>query len=637
MKINRLLNPHIQKLFIYKVIQKLRKKKPNDNIVTFNLNEIEIRDLRLEIDLNKENHNLLKELSNYYLNHEFEILGSGYCSFNIKNLHQDISDYKNMNWNIDIKSGYEWPSHQKLNKKETFKVPEGVDIKYAWDFGRMNHLPQLAILYNNSYEKKYKEEIKNIVEDFYDNNEYLKGIQWTSPMDVGIRAINIILSYYIVNSNKTQKKPFNFDFRNLLKKTIYEHGIYIYENLEINFRTLDVGNHYLTNIVSLLYISYFIKSKETNKWWKFSEKEFNKLIKEQFSKDGTYYEGSTNYHRLATELLILGAAIIVRKNGEINSEILKTLIKAANFIDDLSFKSETVQIGDNDSGRIVKLTPLGKLINKKEAITKYINLEKNSSKQEHTIYFDEDMLNYEPTISMISGLIENEKSGLHSTSYSFEHDLIKAISGKKMNALVRKRKQKHKNKKSKIKHPQFSFIKKIKNSLITDNGKWILYENFGVLIYKTDKIFISLRLNGNRKRKAGHTHNDVFGLNIIIGNEFKMLDPGSFSYTSNSKNRKLFRSDEAHYVPIYTKKAVDMIGVFSMKSNVSKESLFLTENYCEYTCVFKGITHKRKIEIKNGIITIIDVSTNEFVVNYEGIPYYSNGYGKLIKKERKII
>lgn len=635
MKIKRLFNSHILKLLIRKIFQKIFKKTPSNKPTKIDFEEVEIRNIKIDLQIRKENEELLRKLSEFYLKHEFEILGSGYCSFNKIDDNKDNDSYENLNWNIDIKSGYEWPLNKKLNTDEIFNLPEGVDVKMAWDFGRMNHLPQLAVMYMVSGEKRYKFEIENLVKDFYLNNKYLEGIQWTSAMDVGIRAMNIIISYYIVYNEKNKESYFDLEFINVLIKTIYEHGKYIYDNLEINFRNFDSGNHYLTNIVSLLYISYFIVTKETKKWWNFAEKEFSNLLKEQFSCDGSYYEGSTNYHRLATELSILGASILVRKNNKISCKILNTLIKAANFIDDLSFNNHIVQIGDNDSGRIIKLTPLGNFISQKDALDKYINLQQSRCKKSDNLYFDEDLLDYRPTISMILGLINDLGYNDYKKLYSLEHDLINSIANKKIKHNFQRKELNHKSKAIKLKYPKSSYKKVFKNKLINpENGRWILYENFGVICYKTKDIFVSLRLNGNRKKKPGHTHNDIFSLNIILKDDLKVVDPGSYSYTNDAKFRYLFRTDEAHSAPLYNKKAVNIIDVFSMKSNVTRDSLVINDDSCEYTCVFEGIKHKRKIKITQEKIEIIDIGTDHFTVDYDEFIYYSNGYGKLLKRER---
>jgi hypothetical protein len=102
-----------------------------------------------------------------------------------------------------VKSGYRW-SAKKFYKDIKFGDKPGVDVKVPWGLSRMQHLPQLTLLYSSYHDKnssikynKYSQEFRNQILDFISTNPVGYGVNWACPMDVAIRAINWLVSYDI--------------------------------------------------------------------------------------------------------------------------------------------------------------------------------------------------------------------------------------------------------------------------------------------------------------------------------------------------------------------------------------------------------------------------------------------------------
>mgnify|MGYP003296660456 CR=1 FL=1 len=133
-------------------------------------------------------------------------------------------------------------------------------------------------------------------------------------------------------------------------------------------------------------------SKETDAWLVFAVQELIKQVKLQYYEEGSNFEGSTSYHRLSTEFVLFATALVYgvlgterrnvfsyydktlvnrleevkKQKYDINSELffpkwyLERLCNAGKFTKSvLKSNNEIVQIGDNDSGRLIKLTPTG--------------------------------------------------------------------------------------------------------------------------------------------------------------------------------------------------------------------------------------------------------------------------------------
>ena len=223
-------------------------------------------------------------------------------------------DYIPIDWQLDFKSGYRWQEKKPASHCSPAPLP-GVDIKVPWELSRMQHLPQLAWAYGLALQgikgaqspETYSDEFKNQILDFVATNPPRFGVNWHCTMDVGIRVTNWLIAYDLFNA---QGASFDPEFKQIFKKSIYDHGLHIIQNLEWN-PTLR-SNHYLADIAGLLFVSaYLPRSSKTDTWLAFSIQEIIHAMEEQFHPDGSNFEGSTSYHRLSAEMMFYATALIL--------------------------------------------------------------------------------------------------------------------------------------------------------------------------------------------------------------------------------------------------------------------------------------------------------------------------------------
>jgi hypothetical protein len=388
-----------------------------------------------QLDVSNINKDLANYLSNMYLSHRFDLLGSGWVKnsydsealgvegykyneelkiengeFNyeklllkphqqkVKQIYSLILNYSPIDWQKDYKSGYRWDI-KKWYKEQRYGLKPGVDIKVPWELARIQHLPQLAIfaLVDKNLKKNNILEFKNQILDFIAFNPPRMGVNWVCTMDVGIRAANILVAYDMF----TQIDSFGIlddNFKQIFTNSIYEHGLHIINNLE--YSEWLTSNHYLSDIVGLLFVGAYLNKEE---WISFAIQEVINEMEKEFYEDGGNFESSTSYHRLSGELMIYATALILRLikdkkikkiNYKIKNQKLKTTInhqpstinqlpqcyidrlyKIGRFTVDITKPNgEIPQFGDNDSGRFFRLSPNGKFLTNKEAEDKYLNL-----------------------------------------------------------------------------------------------------------------------------------------------------------------------------------------------------------------------------------------------------------------------
>ena len=167
-----------------------------------------------ELNLSNIDPNVAKYLSKMYVEHKFDLLGSGWVknsydsvAFGLEGYKYDMNvvapssvseGYEPIDWQKDFKSGFRW-SEKKWYKDQRIAHKLGSDIKVPWELARLQHLPQLAIftMMDPNLKEQNLKEFKNQILDFIRNNPPRMGVNWTCTMDVGIRVANMLVAYDI--------------------------------------------------------------------------------------------------------------------------------------------------------------------------------------------------------------------------------------------------------------------------------------------------------------------------------------------------------------------------------------------------------------------------------------------------------
>lgn len=613
-------------------------------------------------------------LVDHYLAHHFNVLGSGWvqvrhgipCSglegyryemgssvqadreghwlqgrINFANLKESQrlwrlvdTHYIPVDWQLDFKSGYRWSEETwYLNIPSGHKA--GVDIKVPWELARMQHLPSLAWAYGLAKHGQagfaspivYFREFRNQILDFISTNPPRFGVNWSMNMDVGIRAANWLVAYDLFRSFHAE---FDDEFRRALNQSVYEHGLHIVKNLEWDPESR--GNHYLSNVVSLLFVAAYLPcSSETNAWLAFGVQELIHEVERQFHAEGTNFEASTSYHRLCAEMVLYATALILglpREKTEslknYNYRFLKGLPKLKPapttfhplgrtglltplpvwYIERLEKMAEftmavtkpnghIVQIGDNDSGRFLKLHP----------------------------FDDEDPLDHRHLVAAINGLFRREDFAEFVRGTRLEADLIGHFvrdgslpSYRFDNASQVARSEFVMDEVLTLlesERPTIEVEKPVRE--VRQELQLHAFPEFGLYLYRSDTLYLSIRCgpigqNGN----GGHAHNDQLSFELNVKGYDVMVDGGSFLYTPFPKIRNEFRSTRAHNTlslrGLEQNRWVEGLeGLFSMKNEAQFRILTFHDQYLQGEFLGHGIQYTRSFKLGKHWAIIEDV------------------------------
>jgi hypothetical protein len=517
-------------------------------------------------------------------------------------------EYEPLDWHIDFKSGYRWSPATWYLDVAYGHLP-GVDVKVPWELARMQHLPMLAWAYALANDGQpgfapddvYAREFRNQVLDFIGNNPPRFGVNWRTGMDVAIRIANWLFAYDLLRAHGA---VFDSAFEEEFGRSVYQHGVHILENLEWS---PDVrGNHYLADIVGLLFAAAYLPSTpETDLWLAFGVQELIEEVQHQFNADGANFEASTSYHRLSAEMVVYATALTLDlgpqkraaleaydhtlhrvqprlKPGPLAHHVqpgtdrttrfpdwyFERLEKMAEFTQHTSKPNTRVpQVGDNDSGRFFKLWPTYEALSVGEARARYDNLEGYADSSDKDTYWLADELDHRHLVAAINGFFDREDFAAFAGRSSPEKWIVQRLAGcapfssyrgSRVSAAERVRMGSPENWTRIKTNLESSFGKHHRSTQIHVPGPDIrvglalyAYPHFGIFVYKTRRVYLSIRCGSvGQDGNGGHAHNDQLAIELNVDGRDWIADPGTYLYTPLPVRRNEYRSAKAHSGPL---------------------------------------------------------------------------------------
>lgn len=578
----------------------------------------------------------------------------------VKNMFHKSNNYESINWFVDYKSGFFFHPNVYNSRKKCIEIigkKKGVDIKCPWELGRLYHLVPMAVYASSASRGERKKiiwEFYNEIQDFIESNPIGQTVQWAAPMDVSIRIVNILIAFDILKQ-LDDEIILNIQFESGLIKHIRRSARYVLQNLEYSGRT--ESNHYLSNLVGLIYAAaYLPSSQETDAWLVFAVQELIEQVKLQFHRDGSNFEGSTSYHRLSTEFVLYATALVYgvldtdrrnvftkyrsnkisrlntleRQKYNLDTSVffpewyIDRLCNAGKFTNSiLKANNEIVQIGDNDSGRLVKLSPVGRM---------HVG---------EGVYFEENVLDHRTLLSSMNGLFKNEIFDRYGNGLPLEKSLIETLSHKKR--IFGKLYDASINTFGNLCEINYPYQKEnvlfdeVDNSIsLLRNANVDYYEEFGVVIFKSDRLFLSMVIDTTRYgRLYGHTHNDKMSIELLADGAYITRDPGGYIYTAAPKLRDKFRSTMMHNcIHVEEKEQNIFTSTFDMKKRAKGELLYCDGGKIIGKVLYSDVVHLREIVIYPHKIVVSDYANQPFKVTFKN-GFISTGYGKIQKVDKK--
>jgi hypothetical protein len=538
----------------------------------------------------------------------------------------------------------------------------GVDIKVPWELARMQHLPQIALAYGLAKREAnttkgcseigetkdaggclkspetYAREFRNQVLDFMATNPPRFGVNWKYSMEAGMRVVNWLVAYDLFKALGARFDPL---FETALIKGVHDHGLHIVNHLEWDEKLRT--NHYLGNLAGLVFVgAYLPRTRETDAWLSFGVQELIREARHQFYDDGGNREASTSYHRLSAEMVIYATALVLalpRERVAALREYDPTLMgkrpglspsplpfysvprpkpfvqnaespfpawyferieKMVEFTMHVTKPNGMVpQIGDNDSGRLLKLDPIYEGLSVKEAKDRYGNLEGYDQLPDEEVYWDERILDHKHLASAAAGLFSREDFGRFAGNVRLEKMIIHRLSGGGNIGSYKRDEEPSKAMGRLIgeKDDLSDLMKKCEGlpgyvrhcteipmdgENLREDMELYGYPDFGLFIFRSKRMYAAVRCGPiGQNGFGGHAHNDQLALELSIDGIDRLADLGTYLYMPLPAHRNAYRSVKAHFAP-QSKNGREPgklnLGLFQLGDEAKAKCLYFGEN-----------------------------------------------------------
>ncbi|MEO9036150.1 MAG: alginate lyase family protein [Gemmatimonadaceae bacterium] len=537
--------------------------------------------------------------------HRFDVLGSGPAEVRAKNdasadrwrarfaeLASDlpgdaIKDYRPIDWHSDFVAGYRWDD--RVYYLDIPLAPQfGVDIKRPRELSRFQHVGVLAAAGRRDGDHD-RAAIEFALEtlDWIAANPVRRGVNWASAMDVSIRAVSWIWGLRFFDDVLR-------DFpraRGQIVRSLYEHGLHVQENLD--YAREGTNNHYLADVTGLLFLGAALPQfRESDRWLHLGLQELVSEIDRQFHPDGSSREASTSYHRLCAEMAFSAAALAERLPAErlgavrhrreesltlgprlrslamrdigsldretvLPARVYERLSRVAEFTSALTKANGRVpQIGDNDSGRLHKLSP----------------------------GVHESVCDHRAVLAVAGKMLARGDFVTLGKAWNDEATLIVG--------------------------PEPALPTRDSPPARSDNPR--VFPDFGVAVARSGVAYLAVTCGSNGlDGRGGHGHNDKGSFELAIGEQDIVVDGGSFVYVPDPDTRNRFRSTQAHSTVWVSGREQDPLplgreGLFSLPEKCFRALTVNDDNHIVAEHDGFGAVHRRRFALGDQQLVIED-------------------------------
>lgn len=399
-----------------------------------------------------------------------------------------------IDWHRDPLSGRIWPLDYHAD------IPlwhdDGSDIRVVWELNRLGHLISLGRAYALTKNEELAAEFFAQVESWRERNPVGRGANWSCAMEVALRAMNLLAAFSLFR----QSPQLTEDRLLMLLTTFDQHGAHILRNLE--FSHVATSNHYLSDIAGLLWIGIMLPElAQAAAWREWALREMLREMDKQILPDGADYEGSTGYHCFVLELFLYSFILCRANQIQIGDNYRRKLETMLLYLRDLLRPDGVVPlVGDTDGGQVLPIVS--------HSANDRAYLLAVGAAFLHDARFRQEQFAAAPELLWLlgdEGLRKHERLGSFTQANAGSADVLSAASQSQS------------------------------------------FPAAGTYVLRHDDLFLFFNTNGARAgRPASHRHNDVLSVEVSACGRAFIVDPGSYVYTADLRERHLFRATAYH-------------------------------------------------------------------------------------------
>ncbi len=423
-----------------------------------------------------------------------------------------------------------------LNIRDTSVVG---DIKYVWEPSRHQHLSALAFVGNSEQHAGY---IVRSLDSWLHANPYLRGVHWTSSLELAERLLSWALLYPRIAEHVARDRS----FRERWLGSIYLHLARIARKLSLYS---SANNHLIGELVGLFVgSSCFDFWPNCSGWRDLARRSLEREIRIQVGEDGVNREQAISYHLFTLELFLLAFTIGRNTASPFSEGYAQRLRLMAEFLNTVATSSGDLPCyGDSDDARGFLLSEGESALEVTMQLSGLLFAEPAWLRFRHTPT--------EAARALVPDLLESFPHGVRAPT------IVRNLFRDAGLACAR-----------------------------THDGSVRLLMDFGPLGFTS---------------MAAHGHADALSVWLAIDDEYFLVDAGTYAYHSHPEWRTYFRSTAAHNtVRVDGRDQSEMAGRFLWSSKAttrllsfedSPELVTIKAEHDGYMRLPKPVLHRRTV------------------------------------------
>ncbi|WP_051777271.1 alginate lyase family protein [Pseudorhizobium pelagicum] len=252
-------------------------------------------------------------------------------------------------WTLDPVSGQHWPGVDTFSFDINYKDAPGFgDIKYAWEFHRLQFLQPVAAHYLLSGDKSALDFLDRAINSWFIHNPPYRGIGWNSGIELALRSISLLVVSSCCGDD------LSFPTRSRIRQILASHLAWM---LRFPSKFSSANNHLVAECAGEFLISLAMPELSGSRGnLAKAQAALEREAGTQILADGVGAEQSPTYGAFTAEFLLLCAKAARDSGRPMDPSLNASLTRFAAFIGWISLADGTTpKIGDDDEGRVLSL------------------------------------------------------------------------------------------------------------------------------------------------------------------------------------------------------------------------------------------------------------------------------------------
>jgi uncharacterized heparinase superfamily protein len=231
-------------------------------------------------------------------------------------------------------------------KRIDYRRDDVGDPKWIWELNRCQSLPLLAAAWLISGNPQYAQAASDRLESWIKTHPPGRGIAWSSGFEAGIRAISLATAVDALRGSEF------LDAGRLAKAllSLWQHGRWIEHDPSLGS---SANNHRIGELVGLLVIAALAPElRPSRRWLDDALESLDEEAERQISADGTSVEQAFAYHVFVLDLLLVGVAALDSAGRSVTPALTAALERSGHALwAQLSEDEPAPTYGDTDDAR----------------------------------------------------------------------------------------------------------------------------------------------------------------------------------------------------------------------------------------------------------------------------------------------